>query len=40
MKNNGNKYFYCQRKEEFHRRCKEQCEHCKIYYAPLQKELH
>lgn len=27
---------YCQNQIEGHRKCKEQCEHCKEYYAPLE----
>lgn len=28
--------FYCQRQEEFETKCVNQCDHCKIYYAPLE----
>ena len=33
-----NKYHYCQNQIEGHRKCKEQCEHCKNYYKPLEEE--
>ena len=29
---------YCQNQIEGHRKCKEQCEHCKNYYKPLEEE--
>lgn len=29
--------FYCQRSIEDEDKCEEQCEHCRGYYAPLQK---
>ena len=31
------KFFYCQRDIEGDSKCEEQCEHCKEYYAPLEK---
>ena len=30
--------FYCQREIEMNPICKTQCEHCKEYYAPLEKD--
>jgi hypothetical protein len=30
--------FYCQREIEFESKCKEQCDHCKEYYAPLERQ--
>jgi hypothetical protein len=32
-------FIYCQRKEELQKKCKTQCDHCKIYYAPME-EFH
>ena len=29
--------FTCQREEEWETKCKEQCEHCKVYYEPIDK---
>ena len=29
---------YCQNQIEGHGKCKEQCEHCKNYYKPLEEE--
>ncbi len=28
--------FYCQREIECNTPCKDQCEHCKIYYSPIE----
>jgi hypothetical protein len=30
-------FIYCQRKEEMQSKCKTQCEHCKVYYAPMER---
>lgn len=30
-------FLYCQRKEEMQTKCKLQCEHCKEYYAPMER---
>lgn len=30
--------FYCQRECEYKSKCKYQCDHCEIYYRPLEKE--
>lgn len=32
-----NRSFYCQRDCEMESKCKEQCEHCKEYYKPLER---
>jgi hypothetical protein len=31
-----NRDFYCQSQIEGNRKCKDQCEHCKEYYEPLE----
>jgi hypothetical protein len=31
-------FYYCQRAFEFHDMCVKQCDHCKIYYASLEKQ--
>ena len=36
MKKNNTSDFYCQRDIEGESKCKEQCDHCKEYYAPLE----
>lgn len=33
-----NRKFYCQREFEEKSKCKYQCDHCEIYYKPLEKE--
>ena len=33
-------FFYCQRQIEGLSVCDEQCEHCREYYAPVQKKYH
>ena len=38
MKKNNTSDFYCQRDIEGESKCKEQCDHCKEYYAPLENE--
>lgn len=32
------KFYYCQSETEFREKCKHQCNHCKIYYYPLEQE--
>ena len=32
------KFYYCQRDVEGQSKCIEQCNHCKIYYYPLEQE--
>ena len=32
------KFYYCQSEIEFREKCTVQCNHCKIYYYPLEQE--
>ena len=32
------KFYYCQSEIEFREKCKQACDHCKIYYYPLEQE--
>lgn len=32
------KFYYCQRDVEGQSKCKQACDHCKIYYYPLEQE--
>lgn len=32
------RYYYCQSEIEFREKCKKACDHCKIYYYPLEQE--
>lgn len=32
------KFYYCQSEIEFREKCKKACDHCKIYYYPLEQE--
>jgi hypothetical protein len=32
------KFYYCQREIEGESECKQQCNHCKEYYYPLEQE--
>jgi len=35
---NIDRSFTCQSNEEFREKCKNQCDHCKIYYEPIDKK--
>lgn len=33
-----NKFYYCQIEAESQSKCTNQCNHCKVYYYPLEQE--